>query len=251
MRIDWSTLLLQTINAAVLVWLLARFLFKPVANIIVARQDAARVLLGEAETLKRSALQDREAALETRHALEASREQAIRAIDAQAGAEKTALLEAAQAEIAQMRAAAQAQLAHDASEHWRQVQASATSLAADIAAKLLARLPSEAKIAGFANGLAGAVAALPAASRDLLAAADSPLTLYMPLKPTDSERVGILAALSRAAGHPLRIEVAIDRSLIAGLELRGPHIVVSNNLRRDLDEIRTALADTDAKPDSA
>ncbi len=42
MRIDWSTLALQTINALVLIWLLARFLFRPVAGIIAERQKAAR-----------------------------------------------------------------------------------------------------------------------------------------------------------------------------------------------------------------
>ncbi len=42
MHIDWSTLALQTINALVLVWLLARFLFRPVAEIVAERQDAAR-----------------------------------------------------------------------------------------------------------------------------------------------------------------------------------------------------------------
>ncbi|WP_220274676.1 F0F1 ATP synthase subunit B [Trinickia dinghuensis] len=239
--------MLQTVNAAVLVWLLARFLFKPIANIIVARQDAARALLTDAEALKRAAIEDREAVLETRQALEASRERAIQAIDAQAGAEKTALLKAAQAEIAQMHSAAQAQIARDASAHWRQVQASATLLAADIAEKLLARLPRESKITGFADGLAGALAALPPAARDALATAGSPLTLCLPRKPTDSEQASILETLSRAAGHPLLIEVTIDPSLIAGLELRGPHIVVSNHLRHDLDEIRASLADTDAK----
>lgn len=248
MRIDWSTLALQSVNAAVLVWLLARFLFKPVAKIIAARQDAARTILADAEALKFAAEQDRHAALEARRALETSRECAMQTIDAQAGAQKAALLQAAQAEIAHMQSTAQAQLEREAHDQWRRVQANAVTLAADIAQKLLARLPRESKIAGFTEGVVSAIAALPRSSRDELATAGVPLMLYLPLEPTDPERAAIVDALSHAAGHPLHIEVALDPSLIAGLELRGPHLVVSNHLRQDLDEVRASLADIDAKP---
>ncbi len=247
MRIDWSTLALQAINVAVLVWLLARFLFKPVANIIAARQEAARTLLADAETAKLTAEHDREAVREERKALDLAHAQAIRTIDAQAAAEKAALLEAARAEVAQTRADAQAHFEHEAAERRREVEAGAVRLAADIAAKVLARLPRESKIASFVDGLAGAIAALPAASRDGLASADVPLTVSVPTEPTDAERTVVTEALSRAAGHPLRVEFAVVPSLIAGLELRGSHVVVSNHLRCDLDEIRASLADPDAK----
>jgi F-type H+-transporting ATPase subunit b len=248
MRIDWSTLALQTVNVAVLVWLLAHFLFKPVANMIAARQDAARALLADAEAQKRAASDDRQAALEARHALETSREQAIETIDAEAGAEKAALLKDAQADIAQMRSEAQAQLERHASEQWHRLQASAATLAADIAEKALARLPRESKISGFVDGLANAIAAVPASSRDELAAAGNALTLSFADAPTAGEQAAILDALSHAVGHSLQVQIAIDPSLIAGLELRGPHIVVSNHLRQDLDEIRASLAATDGKP---
>ena len=45
MRIDWWTFAFQTINVLVLVWLLSRFLFKPVAKIIADRQQAAARLM--------------------------------------------------------------------------------------------------------------------------------------------------------------------------------------------------------------
>ena len=41
MHIDWSTLALQTINVLILVWILARFLFRPVREIIAKRQAKA------------------------------------------------------------------------------------------------------------------------------------------------------------------------------------------------------------------
>ena len=48
MQIDWWTLALQTINVLVLVWILARFLFRPLREIVVRRQAKADALLTEA-----------------------------------------------------------------------------------------------------------------------------------------------------------------------------------------------------------
>ena len=42
MTIDWWTLGLQTINVLILIWILARFLFRPVAKIIAAERAAAQ-----------------------------------------------------------------------------------------------------------------------------------------------------------------------------------------------------------------
>ena len=56
MRIDWWTLALQAINVVILVWLLARFLFRPVMGAITARQTAMDQLLADAESAKAAAL---------------------------------------------------------------------------------------------------------------------------------------------------------------------------------------------------
>jgi F-type H+-transporting ATPase subunit b len=49
MQIDWWTLGLQTVNALVLIWLLAHFLFRPVVDAIAGRQKAAGQLLADAQ----------------------------------------------------------------------------------------------------------------------------------------------------------------------------------------------------------
>ena len=55
MRIDWWTLGFQTVNVLVLVWLLSRFLFKPVAQIIADRQQQAAALMRDATNARASA----------------------------------------------------------------------------------------------------------------------------------------------------------------------------------------------------
>ena len=62
MRIDWWTLGLQTVNVLILVWILSRFLFRPVVAILEERRATAARLLDDAKTTKAQATAAREAA---------------------------------------------------------------------------------------------------------------------------------------------------------------------------------------------
>ncbi len=62
MSIDWWTLGLQTINALVLIWILSRFLFRPVSAIIAERRQAARDELDRAAEAMKEAKQVKQAA---------------------------------------------------------------------------------------------------------------------------------------------------------------------------------------------
>src|SRR5271167_995647 len=53
MTIDWWTLGIQTVNVVILVWLLGRFFWRPVAGMIEQRRATAQRTLTEAEA-KRS-----------------------------------------------------------------------------------------------------------------------------------------------------------------------------------------------------
>ena len=62
MRIDWWTLGLQTINVLVLVWILGRVFFRPLADIVAARRAEAAKLLDEARAARDAAAAARPAA---------------------------------------------------------------------------------------------------------------------------------------------------------------------------------------------
>jgi hypothetical protein len=80
MKIDWWTLGLQTLNALVLIWLLSRFLFQPVANIFAARQKAAEQVLSDAQAARTAAEGERaKAAAETARLAEHRNESAASA----------------------------------------------------------------------------------------------------------------------------------------------------------------------------
>ena len=78
---------------------------------------------------------------------------------------------------------------------------------------------------------------LPAPVRRAMTADDVTLKAASatPLEPADQERYR--ARIGEALGAQPRIAFSTDPALIAGLELRGPHLVVSNSWRADLTEI--------------
>ena len=66
MRFDWWTLALQFVNVVVLIWLLSRFLFRPVADIIAARQAAITRSLDDVATKQAQVDAERAAIEQTR-----------------------------------------------------------------------------------------------------------------------------------------------------------------------------------------
>lgn len=245
MRIDWSTLALQTINALVLIWLLARFLFRPVATIIAERQKAAQSLIADAEAAKLAAVLERDSAARETLQLTAARGDATKAIAAEGEAQKAALLSAAQSEADKVRAAAIAQAEAARVEQNKLVARRATLLAVDIAAKLLARLPASASVSGFIDGLAEGLAQLPETSRAQLGANGTALKVVAPRALTRPEEERCREVLAAGLGRPVSLQIEVDPHLIAGLELRADHAVVRNSLEADLARIRTALLDGD------
>jgi F-type H+-transporting ATPase subunit b len=55
MLIDWFTMIAQLINFLILVWLLKRFLYKPILNLVDEREKRIAMQLQEGETLKKEA----------------------------------------------------------------------------------------------------------------------------------------------------------------------------------------------------
>ncbi len=236
MRIDWWTLALQTVNVLILIWILSRFLFRPVVGIIEERRAAAAKLLTDAETEKTEAIAARKAAEAEAASIAAGRDQALRQAAADAQAQRAAALASASAEVEQLRAAAEADLRAARAADAAAVSSRAAELAVDIAGKLIARLPESARVDGFIDGLAEALASLPQSSRNGMGGAGKP-RLTAPRELTPQEAQSCRDAFAKALGRPLDFAVATDPDLIAGLELETSHAVVRNNLRSDLSRI--------------
>jgi F-type H+-transporting ATPase subunit b len=241
MHIDWWTLGLQTVNVLVLVWILNRFLFRPVTAMIAARQVAATQALEAAKSAKAEAAAAMEQVKSEAAGLATARTEILEKAVAEAAKEKAALLAAARMEAEALRDAAKADIARlrqseEASEADR-----ASRLAVDIAGRLFGRLPDEARVTGFIDGLADGVAALPDSARADIGADGARVHLKAARALTTAETEACRAKLMATLGRPIELSVEVDPDLVAGLEINAPHAVVRNNFRADLDRIAAEL----------
>jgi len=245
MSLDGWTLALQTINVLVLLWLLSRFLFTPVARILAARRQTADALLADAREARDQAEQERRAARDANAALAERRDVALAEAEQAAQAARERLLKAAQAEAEAARAQAEQALARRQRESQARLEAQARTLAVDIARQLLERLPDEVRIAGFIDGLADGVRTLDPERRRRLAEAADRLHLTVPREPAEADLERCRAALGEALERPVALSVAVDPALLAGLELEGAGLLVRHSLRADLSRLTDALTHAD------
>jgi F-type H+-transporting ATPase subunit b len=241
MQIDWWTLALQTINLLVLVWILGRFLFRPIAEIIARRQDEAARVLEEAESARRQAEEAEQAVEKSAAEAAASRRSLIEAATTEASEARERLLEAARNEADHLRDEASAEIERMREAEAARSGAQASRLAVDIATRLFERLPDEARIAGFLDGLTQGLRDLPQAAREEFGAGGKAIPIKAARDLSAVEERSLREALSRALGREVALTVTVEPGLIAGLEIETPHAAVRNSFRDDLQHIADEL----------
>jgi F-type H+-transporting ATPase subunit b len=244
MHIDWWTLAFQTVNVLVLIWILGRFFFRPVADIVIKRHEGANKLLADAATARQQASDARSETDKIRADIGAERDRLIAEAQKSAQKEKENLLALASQDVAKLRSDAKAAIAQARIASEQAILARAGELAVEIAQRLLGRLPSEIALSAFLDGLCRAVHALPSEGRESFvaaAAADHAIEVVTATPLSKEETEHVRDALKAAFGAELPLKFRADATLIAGIELRSPHTVVRNSWRADLDRIREEL----------
>ena len=241
MKIDWWTLGFQAVNVVVLIWLLQRFFWRPVAAMIEQRRGATKKTLADAKEAGDKAAAALADVAKTRAGFAHEHDKILADAQAEADSARKATLDAATKEAAEHTAAAKASLAteHDAEQAaWSD---RASQLAVRIAGRLAARLQSGAVDTAFLVWLLSSIRALPESTRQAAAAEAGGIAVVSahPLEPDEQTRYQGLIAEAFAAKPKLTFKA--DPALIAGIELHAPHFILSNSWQADLAEISKDL----------
>lgn len=249
MHIDWWTLALQTVNVLILVWILARFFYRPVADIIEKRRAAAAKLMSDASDAQKAVDADKAAIAAARAGFAAERDVLLAKARKDADAAKDAVLQQAAAAAAALRTQGEAALAHDRKAMEQAMTGRAGTLAVDIAQKLLETLPPGFATAAVLSGLGAQLAALPQKNRALLAAAarGSGLAVVTAAALDAAQQAACRKTIEDFLGAPATLAFQADAALIAGLEIRGEAITLKANWRDDLARIQQNLANDDGQ----
>lgn len=237
MSFDWTTFVFQLVNVAVLLAILGRFLFRPVAAVIARRQAETDAALKAAKAARAEAQEATEKARAEAAATASARHDVLEQAQAEAGAARKALLDKAQAEAARVLADGRATLEREAAAGAQKTVAQARDLAGAMARRALSSQPPD--LAGYLARLVGALTALPPEERAAILGGDG-LTLVSaaPLAGADLD-----AARSALAPFGVTPDAATDPQLMAGLELRSASGAIRNSLAHDLDLIAAAMRD--------
>jgi F-type H+-transporting ATPase subunit b len=250
MHFDWSTLALQTVNVLVLIWLLRRFLFRPVAEMIAARRAAAEKTLADAAALRKQA-EERLAGISQREAqMQAEADRIRKAAREAAQAERKAILQQASDEASKLRTQAEADIRRERVEMERMLEVQAGELAVTIASRLLQRVPADQedqlKLAWLDRALLQAAKDAPAES----AFQGSEIEVVSATPFTPDQRETAIAHVARALGGARDVRFSVEPALIAGVELHAAHCVIRDNWQSDLRAIDAELhrSETNVEP---
>jgi F-type H+-transporting ATPase subunit b len=251
MHIDWWTLALQTVNVLVLIWILARFFFRPVSEIIARRQEDAAKMLADSDTARRAANEERIRAQRARADFEAAKEGLISEARREADVQRREILHQASAEVAKLRADAEAASVRNLATMEGTLIARARGLSIEIARHLVQRLSVHADIDVFLNAMCEQVRKLsPQMRAGFLGEGDGGATEVVTAAELPTEEAAqIRGALERAFGAALRLKFRCDPGVLAGIELHSAHAYLRSSWREDLDRIDKELSRDDKRPD--
>ncbi|HWQ89108.1 MAG TPA: hypothetical protein VN374_03955 [Desulfitobacteriaceae bacterium] len=102
MLINWFTVIAQIFNFLVLVWLLKRFLYKPILNAIDAREKLIADKLAAAESNVEAAQKEREEFVKKNETFEMQRTELLRQAEEEANRRRQQLLETARTEYQEL-----------------------------------------------------------------------------------------------------------------------------------------------------
>jgi F-type H+-transporting ATPase subunit b len=251
MRFEWSTLALQTVNFAILVWLLHRFLYRPVLRLIDARRAEIDKQYAEAQTAETKA-KDALAAIEAERAgIAAERAAALAEASAQAAAAAAARRAQAEREAAELLDAGRRTLAVERGQALAEARRLALDLGTDIARRLLAEVPLELRAEAWLARIEEHLAALPQTEREALVrqGGDGARLTVITASALPAETAAAWRTrLKRTLGDWIAIGFDTDRHLVAGAELHFPNAVLRFSWHSALAAMRAEIAaDGDAR----
>jgi len=251
MHFEWSTFALQTVNFAILAWLLHRFLYRPVLRLIDARRAEIDRQYAEAHAAE-AKVKEQLAAVTAEHAgIATERAAALKAAAVEAEAAAAARRVRAESEAAALLDDARKALAVEREHAQAAARQTALDLGMELAGRLLADIPMKLRADAWIDEIENYLGALPKAEGDALMrsfADGASVRVVMAAALSADAAQNWRSRLQRALGAGIAIDFTVEPKLIAGAELHFPDAVLRFSWQSALAAMRTEIeADGDAR----
>jgi F-type H+-transporting ATPase subunit b len=247
MQLDWTTLILEVVNFLVLVWLLKRFLYRPILDVVAARQRAV-----EQAAAWTSEAQARAQALEAQyndrlqhweHERAAAREGLRKELDAERQRALVALNQSLDQAREQARVLDERRRV-ELAEHSERL---ALEQGSEFVRRLLTKLSGPELQARLLQLAIDELEQLPsqrkAQLRDALASVHAPGVVSSAFALTPTQREALTGAIEAAVGDGHSWTFLEDRALIAGVRVSVGPWVLQANLSEELRLFQDAAGD--------
>lgn len=238
MELNWSTFILEIINFLVLVWILKRFLYKPVLEVIAKRRSGIEQQLAEAHRLNEEAdalkseydnrLADRDK----------ERQQAREALAQELDAERTRQMENLQQMLTEERKKAEVAEERQRNEAQRETEQRALQQGAEFASRLLGQAAGpelEARLCQLLlDGLNQLTEQEITALRTQWGEPPKVIEITSAYPLSSAQQQQLEKALSNVTGLDIPFHYAQDADLLAGLNITVGAWLLQTNLRDEL-----------------
>jgi len=240
MQFDWTTFVLEVLNFLVLVWLLKRFLYRPVLDVLDARQTRVNDEMAQAARGRQEAAALKKNYEERLAQWAQEREQLRQQLDRELTQQRSAGMDRMREALADEDAKASVRNAATTAAHEAELIRTAAGTAYANVAAMLQRLASAELSAAIARLLVEDLAALPAEQHEALRAAAAKLgagataqiASAHPLDEATLQAIG--DALTAASGQTLALVVQPEPALLAGLRVAVGECLLHANLADEL-----------------
>jgi F-type H+-transporting ATPase subunit b len=238
MELSWSTFALEIVNFLILVWILKRFLYKPVLGVIARRRAGIESVLAQAGE-ERAAAQALKADYESRlTAWDRERAAAREGLAAELDQRRSQELAALQDELEQQREKARVGEARRRADAQREMAATALALGARFATRLLEQGACPEVESRLVELAIGELRRLPperlAALRNTRAMAPDEIAVTTAFPLAEDQGRRLEARLREVTGLDLPVRFDLDDSLLAGLRVTAGAWVLGMSLRDEL-----------------
>ena len=245
MEFDWTTFILEIINFLILVWILKRFLYRPVLDVIARRRDGIEKTLADAQHIEAEANRIRQQNEQQLAGWEDEKKTAQARLMAELAATRESKMAALEASISEEAGRRRVLDKRRRGEFERMVEEKGITQGAEFSTKLLSRLASpelEAKLFGL---LLEDLHQLRIEDKNAVKEAATEVGLKINVQsvfPLDKNKQDTLSsALAEVAGRKLTVEYSINPELISGYQVDIGPWVLHANLRDELKFFRGVL----------
>jgi F-type H+-transporting ATPase subunit b len=223
MLIDWFTVCAQALNFLILVWLLERFLYKPVRKAIDDRQKGIAATLAGAEAQKTAADKQRDDFAGKNKVFDEQRAALLAKAEGDAATEHDRLLEEARKEAETLRAVDAAALRNDQARMSTQIAHAASEEVIAVARRALADLATASLEERVGAVFTRRLGEMDGKAKETMSAAirgsSEPAVVESAFDMPAAQRAAIQNALNEAFSADVRLQFRTAEDPICGIEL--------------------------------